>query len=45
MDTTATYYLIADVNTNVTGVTNLSVNLDSSVSKVKATNGILSNVV
>lgn len=42
MDTTATFYLVADVNTNVTGVSNLSVTLNGASSRVKSTNGTLS---
>lgn len=45
MDTTATYYLVADVNTNVSGVDDLAVALVASTSKVKATNGTLSTLV
>lgn len=45
MDTTATFYLIADVNTNVNSVNNLAVTLDGATSKVKASNGTLSAMV
>lgn len=45
MDTTATFYLIADVNTNVNTVSNLAVTLDGASSKVKASNGTLSTMV
>ncbi|MDD2908049.1 MAG: S-layer homology domain-containing protein [Candidatus Gracilibacteria bacterium] len=40
MDVTKTYYLVADINTNVSNAT-FSVNLDGANSKVKGTNGTL----
>ncbi|MDD3145219.1 MAG: S-layer homology domain-containing protein [Candidatus Gracilibacteria bacterium] len=43
MDVTNTYYLVADVNTNVSGAT-FSVNLDGAQSKVKSTNGTVVNM-
>lgn len=52
MDKTETFYLVADINTNVKGVSDLAVALDWSstsadltTSKVKASNGTLSGLV
>jgi len=45
MDNTDTFYLVADVNTNVAGVNNLALTLVASTSKVKASNGTLSAFV
>jgi hypothetical protein len=43
MDNTDTYYLVADINTNVTGVT-VSATLVAASSKIKATNGTLATI-
>lgn len=45
MDKTETFYVVADINTNVKGVANLAIALDAATSYVKSSNGTLSTLV